>query len=109
MAHLKNSKIAKLGAKASVFVAKQGLSLGLKTIGFATGPIGWVLSFAGKKFIENKVAPHAEALAIKALWRQEMRLYKKAWRKLAKDELKDTSVKTFKEIRAKLHEEKNIK
>ena len=106
MPHLKKTKIAKLGAKATTFVAKRGLKLGLQAMSVVSGPIAWVLSFLGNKFIENKIAPHAEALAIKALWRREARQFKRDWRKLGKISLRDMEVEEFKRIRKVLRRKK---
>ena len=108
MSHLKNNLLIKLGAKAPSFIAKQGLSLGLKALGMASGPLGWALSFLGKQIIENKIAPHSEALAIRAMRNLETRQNRKSWRKLEKEMVKaNVSVIQFIKMRKEYVEEKN--
>lgn len=107
MGHLRNSKQVQAVAKAGTFVMKQGLGAGLKVVGMATGPIGWVLSFLGKKIIENKIEPHAKALGVNAARHWEARQNKKRWKSLYKQGVKTgLTSEEFIALRKKMYEYK---
>lgn len=97
MGHLRENKLIKATVSASGWVAKQGLSAGLKFMGVASGPVGWVLSFLGKKIIENKIMPYSKALGIKATMHWQMRTEKKLWSKEFDKLHKKTKDKDFTE------------
>ena len=99
MKHLKKNIVVDSTVRATGWVAKQGLSAGLKLIGVATGPAGWVLSFLGKRVIDKIIMPYSEALGIKAKRSYQARLEKKEWKKQVKNN--EISTKEYMALRKK--------
>lgn len=107
MAHLKKNRATQFGVKATNFVAKQGLSIGLKAVGMATGPIGWIASFLGKRIIDKLLMPHVKAIAINANRHYQARVKKKKWKNAMKEALKeDLSVQQYINLRNKVLSER---